>query len=143
LGGLESDGLYVKDQLNVYYGPVTATGQSCKDRNMVLIGPGAYDTTLAHELGHALSLHGNELDWGHSNQVPGMTPANIMWVGDSQARTHFTLGQVFRFNVNKVSVLNKNGPRLGPERDCAPKPPATAPDPDFECPGLALDWSRP
>jgi hypothetical protein len=143
LGGLESAGLYVKDQLNVYYGPVTVTGQSCDDRNMVLVGPVANNTTLAHELGHALSLHGAELEWGHSNDVPGMTPANIMWVGNSQVRTHFSLGQAFRFNVNKLSMLNKNGPRQGPERDCPPKPSETAPEPDFECPGLALDWSRP
>ena len=143
LGELESAGLYVKDQLNVYYGPVTITGQSCDDRNMVLVGPAANNTTLAHELGHALSLHGAELEWGHSNDVPGMTPANIMWVGDSKIRTHFSLGQAFRFNVNKLSMLNKNGPRQGPERDCPPKPSETAPEPDFECPGLALDWSRP
>jgi hypothetical protein len=143
LGGLESAGLYVKDQLNVYYGPVTVTGQSCDDRNMVLIGPAANDTTLAHELGHALSLHGDEQEWGHSNDVPDMTPANIMWVGDSQARKHFSLGQAFRFNVNKLSMLNQNGSRQGPERDCPPKPLEGAPEPDFECPGLALDWSRP
>ena len=143
VGGLEGEGLYVKDQLNVYYGPVTATGQSCDDRNVVLVGSLANDTTLAHELGHALSLHGNETDWGHSNDVPGMTPANIMWVGDSQARTHFSLGQAFRFNANKLSVLNKNGPRQGAERVCPPKPSSMAPVPDFVCPGLALDWSRP
>jgi hypothetical protein len=64
------------------------------------------------------------------------TALALLWVAVST-------GQAFRFNVNKLSVLNQNGPRQGPERECPPKPLSTAPEPDFECPGLALDWSRP
>ena len=138
--GLPGSGFYVKDQINVYYinSVFALSGASCEsDRNVILIGPLSNGATLAHELGHAFSLFGNESTWGHTNQAPGFTSDNLMWGGGADTRKHLSLGQVFRLNFDPESQLNRNPIRSGPERAC---PAMTATE---LCPPLKLDWVRP
>lgn len=69
-------------------------------------------STLAHELGHALSLLGPYLNFanGHTNHLDGFTRANLMWSsGDFRVRTgrtHLSVGQVYRMNLHPKSLLN-------------------------------------
>jgi hypothetical protein len=132
---LESKGLYVKDQLNVYYLPVPGTGMMCPDDpNAIFVALNKNLETLAHEFGHSLSLLG---DWGHTNTAPGFASNNLMWVRGDDVRDHLSLGQAFRLNVEDGSMLNVDGVRLEPTRPCAPELDTVA------CPPLALDWVRP
>ena len=132
---LESQGLYVKNRLNVYYLPVPGTGMVCPDdRNVVFMALNKKPETLAHEFGHSLSLLG---DWGHTNGVPGFAKNNLMWVRENDVRDHFSLGQAFRQNVDPSSMLNVNAVRQELTRSCALDADTPA------CPPLALDWARP
>jgi hypothetical protein len=122
----------------VYYTAYPTTGESCEgDRNVIFIGTIANIASLAHELGHALSLFGDTETWGHVNGVDGFTDENVMWGGGPATRDLFSLGQAFRFNVDIHSRLNVNGVRTGATRDCPAKS-ATV-----DCPALGLDWTRP
>ncbi len=154
---------YDSDRLNVYYLPsvvsvflgdgflrrtfgslfeeLEPTGISCgADRNIIIIGTDSNQATLAHEFGHAFSLHGGRDEWAHVNDLyPTFTDENVMWAGGPASRDVFTLGQSFRFNVNGISMLNENGVRTGQiERDCKPKD-GTNP-PNRKCPALDMDW---
>ena len=68
--------------------------------------------TLAHELGHALSLVGPHVDYndGHAF-LPEFALNNIMWAHNDpmlrKARSEFTAGQVYRMNVHQASWLNR------------------------------------
>jgi hypothetical protein len=128
---LEQAGLYVPGRLNVYYLPVPGTGMICPDdRNVVFIALMKKQATLAHELGHSLSLLGT---WGHTNGAPGFYKRNVMWVGELDVRDHFSLGQAFRQNLEPISSVNVNGVRTGRVRNC---PLTAATD---QCPRLDLD----
>ena len=136
LGALKRTFPPVATMINVYYvsqvnfseviGGVTYTthprGRWCdNDPNIVLIGE-YVDQTLAHELGHALSL-GHADDWsGPSTNVMFSQPVN---------RKDLTIGQAFRMNVNTGSRINVNGTRVGKTRTC--------PDlqKDYQCPDIA------
>jgi hypothetical protein len=66
------------------------------------------ETTLVHELGHALSLV--VPGTGHTDEVAGFGPNNSMWSGADDGgenpRDHFSLGQAFRMNMDRFSWLN-------------------------------------
>ena len=132
--------IYVANQLNVYFTDVPSTGASCEaDRNQIFVGTTANLATLAYELGHALSLFGDETTGGHTNGLAGFAKDNVMWGGGSVARKYFSLGQAFRFDADTRSQLNVNLVRSGPTRLC----PALPPFPVEACPELKLDWTRP
>ncbi len=118
---------YTAGQLNVYYlNNPGARGWSCGgDRNVVIIGAGADNESLAHEFGHAFTL-------AHTNTVAGMSPTNLMVTGGT-GRNNITEGQCFRVNANPGSMLNVNGVRTGPTRTCADGTTGRA------CPALSLD----
>ena len=86
-------------------------------------------TTLTHELGHVLGLLAP--DWGHTDNVAHFSHSNIMWHTDEDEstapRSGFTLGQVFRMNLDARSWLFRAG--FAPERrkrTCDPSGGSTA-----------------
>lgn len=107
---------------------------------VILISTNDYNvTTLVHEIGHVLSLNGSYLDGagGHTNGRPGFDIGNLMDKTDylpyRAARSHLTLGQLYRMNAHPHSWLNTI---LGTDlmtRSCA-----TSPDRGV-CPALAAD----
>jgi hypothetical protein len=144
---LREGDFYDPKRINVYYvsqpWPASAfyTGQNCKShRGIIFIGPAANVATLAHEFGHALSLFGGKKEGGHTEDVDGFDENNVMAGGGPPTRSHFSLGQAFRFNVDPRSWVNVNGLRSGPTQPC---PAMQPPEPDPRCPRLQLDWERP
>ena len=132
---LESAGLYLPGQLNVYYLPVPGTGMMCEDDpNVIFIGLNRKPETLAHEGGHSLAMVGAG---AHTNGWAGFDAHNLMWVDELDVRDHVSLGQAFRMNVDSASALNANGARVGPTRLC-PTDKISA-----DCPALGSDWARP
>ena len=77
---------------------------SVNDPKIIFVSLGsASDTTLPHEIGHALSL-------SHFNGGNMVSPTNVMCsgvtCGDLSNRRQLGLGQVFRANANAHSSLN-------------------------------------
>ena len=145
-----TDAAYVKGELNVYFvsdDVIKQNGLNCRnDRNVIFIGRHEMDDILAHELGHAFGLNNDgcrefrgvgrcsEAYSGHPNDLPNFDSfgvENVMSLGNSGTLS-FTPGQAIRMNLHSGSMLNVNGHRRGPTRDC-PGDLANA-----ECP--ALDW---
>jgi Metallo-peptidase family M12B Reprolysin-like len=114
--------------VNVFYliGQSGVLGQTCLDGNsaVILISQWSQSETLAHELGHALSLL-------HTNDVPGM-PADDLMMSPSMYPAALTTGQCFRANVNQISVLNSLSLRTEPTRVC---PDSST---DTQCPPLTI-----
>jgi hypothetical protein len=128
LNNLQTSNFYQAGRLNVYYVDGAFTALNCiYDRNVSVVGTQANNQSLAHEFGHAFSL-------GHTNNIASIPNTNVMH-GGGAGRTNFTEAQCFRCNVNTTSVLNTNGVRTGPTRNC---PDGTSSD---RCPDLALDPS--
>jgi len=114
---IKASGFYRPNQLNVYYVnslSLFARGRNCEsDPNIIFIARTADEGTLAHEIGHALSLsHPND-----SPAIDGIGMENIMYSG-ATGRTNLTIGQALRMNLNAKSMLNVNHVRLGFVRDC-------------------------
>jgi hypothetical protein len=143
--------------LNVYYvsasiaaGPftgrncaITRTPSECPgtqfgkgDGNVTYIGSEGNLATLAHELAHAFGLRPSVCG-GHTEHVAGFAADNLMQGAGSPLRSHLSLGQVFRMNVQKDAwggtMLIENGLRPGPGRECAPDKAGV------QCPALGLD----
>lgn len=141
LAALQISPAYVPGEFNVYYldlGIFSFTGANCStDRNVIFVSSAASETTLAHEFGHAFSMHGDESTGGHTNGHAGFGEENLMWVNGGSARTQVSLGQAFRMSLDSASLLNVNGVRSGPTRSC----PLLSSGP--ACPPLARDWVRP
>lgn len=98
------------------------------DKNTILVSTGLADNeTLAHEVGHALSL-------GHTDSFPAIPSTNVMKSG-GLGRDRLTEGQCFRCNVNPESAVNRSHIRTGPTRPC-PDGASSA-----QCPALSLDVS--
>jgi len=129
--GLITSAYYIESRLNVYYvdhiEPNLARGWTCVDRS----APGIIyvsindrvNTTLAHEIGHALGLQ-IPFD-GHTDPINGLDATNLMWsFQDVVVRENTTLGQAYRLNAERLSWLNGSAaPRPGqPTRDCGCNP---------------------
>jgi hypothetical protein len=114
--------------VNVFYfdGEFGVQGRTCRDGNsaVILISKWSGNETLAHELGHALSLD-------HTNWVPGM-PLDDLMMSPASFPATLTTGQCFRTNVNTNSVLNSLPIRTEPTRWC----PDSWSGPD--CPSLTV-----
>ncbi len=100
--------------VNVFYieGQSGLEGKTCMDGTsaIILITLWSGNETLAHELGHALSLQ-------HANGVTNM-PADDLMNSPSPYPAEMTVGQCFRANVNDVSRLNTMTIRTEPTRSC-------------------------
>lgn len=119
---------FVAGMINVYYVPQTPTvaagRNSALNRNIAMVANVHMPHTLAHEIGHALSLQHME---GYGNYD------NVMYPGSDSPTLLFTEGQGFRININPTSVLNTNQHRVGLTRSC----PHNAADP--LCPSVEFD----
>jgi hypothetical protein len=121
--------------VNVFYterDPGTR-GETCADGNSAVIIIGRWNAaeTLAHELGHALSLcHPN--DPGCYNSSPALSDQDLMNSPSAEA-AKLTTAQCFRVNVNSNSVLNQLSIRTGATRRCADS------DATLTCPPLSLN----
>jgi hypothetical protein len=117
-------------RLNVYYVPsikgermgyhFSESDSLPCGRNVILVDFTAPTTTLAHEIGHALSLeHTGSLpcsggDCSDGSEYPESSPPfnsyNLMWTdldsGQAEDRSLFSLGQVFRMRFESVSWLS-------------------------------------
>ena len=134
LADLQGSALYNANALNVYYINGAFTAANCvNDRLVVFVGNNANAASLAHEFGHSFSLFGGTATGGHTNNLAAFGNDNIMWGGGPANRDNFSVGQVFRFNIDNDSSLNTTGVRNGLTRDC---PALTT---NINCPGLALD----
>lgn len=145
--------LYDANRLNVYFVPGSAggwRGWNCYTDgypNVIYMSiAGESPASLAHELGHALGLQDSpEHMLGHTgagnNQlIVGFVYQNLMWTNlyDQQAleQSHFSIGQGYRMNMDKISWVNRAG--IVPGRvglTCHP----LAPRDSIPCPFLALD----
>jgi hypothetical protein len=117
-------------KINVYYiRSVNGNqGQRCLDGNsdVLLIGAAGNDSeTLAHELGHALSL-------GHWNDTQGFAGDNLM-LSPGSNRDSISIGQCFRANINVDSVFQRSGISKWASRTC---PDAAT---NSSCPSLAVE----
>lgn len=135
---------YETGKLNVYYvdrvlenGP-TAVGAWCGTfgrGGIILIENTAPISTLAHELGHALSLeHIDDVDLDADGRPDFEMWTNIMSTGSNPALTPtFSEGQAFRVNINERSFINAIGVRSDVIRHCA------AGEHNRVCPAVTLD----
>lgn len=162
--GIGADARYKKD-LNIFYAslPTNVRAEVCPPGpptaaygRVIYVNAGyeAY-TSLAHELGHALSLR-----WplgGHTHElgevIGGFDSSNLMWsTSDDDAaegRVHVSLGQAFRMNVDVRSWVNQGtrdptqtgSPRIRdvaePTEDCMCQDPYA--DTSEPCPRLSAD----
>lgn len=134
LADLQGSAFYNGNALNVYYVNGAFTAANCvNDRLVVFVGNNANAASLAHEFGHSFSLFGTTATGGHTNGLPGFGTDNIMNGGGPATRDHFSVGQVFRFNINITSSLNTTGARTDLTRNC---PALTV---NINCPPLELD----
>lgn len=143
---LRSDVGFTPGRINVYYiaeakNQLNQTGRGAwcgskvlvpspteDDKNTILVSTGLADNeTLAHEVGHALTLD-------HTNPFPSIPNTNLMNSG-GLSRDSLTEGQCFRCNVNDESAVNRLHVRIGPTRPC---PDGTS---SAKCPALSLDVS--
>jgi hypothetical protein len=109
---------------------------------LILVSADAINnSTLAHELGHALGQwHSAERD--HPDVPPprleGFDPSNLMWSSESDwgisLRHNLTLGQLFQMNLADFSFIKKSSNPPSPGLPCS-----TDPGSNWPCPFLARD----
>lgn len=111
---------------------------------LILISADAItNSTLAHELGHALGQWSSG-DKTHPDlpapQLPGFDPSNLMWSSETDwyvsLRHNLTLGQLFQMNLADISFLKKAKivATSGAGLSCSPDAASNTP-----CPPLAQD----
>jgi hypothetical protein len=135
--GLTAVGLFDESRLNIYvvsdsdrHGQFCGVdGSSSLAKQAILIGPLRYPETIAHEIGHALSLQDGEVINARHNLMHQ----------DSPERRAVTLGQCFAANVDKGSALTTWKPNGLKPRDCS----AVSACPDRTCIGCFTVASRP
>ena len=151
---------YTADAINVYYvdaAQTTDTSQNNMDGfdcfeqgapEMIYIGKSRKNSTLAHELGHALGLL--QPEYGHATNENGFSefqsPTNVAQQANIMAtytpiRNRFTLGQVFRMNVDERAWLNRvrsDGTRI--RSDDEPRLPCECSPLKGPCPPDSLDY---
>jgi hypothetical protein len=95
--------------------------------------------TLAHEIGHALSLKhaGASMNFAYYGWIESNLMRNGIWDP--------TIGQAYRANFNTGSWLNSSGLRGEPSKTCQTievnqRPDSPTRPPDWPCPLLQLDW---
>jgi hypothetical protein len=96
------------------HGYACPAGSDHKGRVIYLASQSYLVSTLAHEIGHQLSLRDPYIDFkgGHTNLVGSFRRDNLMWdppYGDVQVRSNrdrFSVGQVYRMNLHRQSWLN-------------------------------------
>jgi len=146
------DGMSVSAAVHVIY--VTAIegedrGFTClrddaarADGLMFIAVEGRAATTLAHEVGHLLSLLLPPAYQGHTNMLHGFDQQNLMWgrisLDIAEARDHFSIGQVYRMHFDDNSFLNYRGVRSGGTRGACPCNPYDDVGPPA-CPVLSKD----
>jgi hypothetical protein len=148
---------YTVDAINIYFINQNFTSDSLSDSSVdepdkhgyacyeqgapevIFMGTDHSNSTSAHELGHSLGL--NEPDYGHASPIAGFASEtkNIMVTG-TVLRDRFTVGQVFRMNVDQRAWINRETVagsqiRTGTTLDCACSPHAVEP-----CPPQTLDF---
>lgn len=129
---VQGSAFFTAGRLNVYYVDSAFTGVNCGlNFNINYIGTTSNIGSLPHEFGHAYGMR--PTNGGHVNAIAGFGNNNIMWGGGPATRNWFTVGQAFRLNVHTPSMLNANGTRTGPTRNCLPLTTSNI------CPALALD----
>jgi len=112
-------------------------------RNVIFIRENHADGTLAHEVGHALSLL--HVGYGFDLSDYDYADGNVMQdsafnPGSAQLLDHFTLGQSYRANFSADSWVYKGGLRTGTPKSCpALVQPGNQPE-NWPCPQLSLDW---
>jgi hypothetical protein len=93
-------------------------------------------TTIAHELGHALGPWEMSDSWGHSDGIVGVRSSNVLYSWHDYSvlapRTSFTLGQSFRFSLDRNALVRRGTP-VTLDR-CAQAAAAVTP-----CPAIAKD----
>jgi hypothetical protein len=133
----QNPSLYSPQRLNVYFVQAvvadeddTWRGYNCFEKkppgntagapNIIYISIARHSpTTLAHEIGHALSLQDPEGHTGSSHLLEeDFDLTNIMWTDldsrEARAQKHFSLGQAFRMNIDKRSWLNRGAAAITP-----------------------------
>ena len=124
---------FTDKHLNVYYveeinEPAGARGVWCPGPPpMILIKAHSAVETLAHEIGHALTL-------ADANPGDGLPADNLMNSGGDE-RSTITTGQCFRANLNKDSGICKMGTSKLPELNV----PCLEKNANKTCPALAFD----
>jgi len=127
--------VYVVDQVKL--GNLVAFGYNCFEfgapHAVYLSFSGHHEATLLHEFGHALMLRDDfaaskfcgHVGWMATSRCPDIGSDNVMWdvyenpENYAEVRMRFTVGQVYRMNVDERSWLNVSGIRSGqPARSC-------------------------
>jgi hypothetical protein len=111
--------------LNVYFTDMfncgfycDPAGMTCPDAHAAFVLGDAGVTVTAHEVGHALL--------GPDHWRGAEINENNVMLGDDSARTHLSIGQIIRMNVDRDSMLNVLSGQAG--LDC-----------DRHCPKITLD----
>lgn len=119
---------FEREAVNVYYHSTPdVSARCCQQGDMVFLPPGSPLGRLAHEIGHALGLRGDNdesgliYDDGHPDVLPEpnpFTPDNIMWRANAVLRHHLTLGQIAWMQGSERSILTRIG--KAPVQDALP-----------------------
>ncbi len=109
---------------------------------LILVSADAINnSTLAHELGHALSQW-HSADRDHPDvpepRLSGFDPSNLMWSAETDwgtsLRRNLTLGQIFQMNLADFSFVKRSKASAGPGLPCSSDAGSNSP-----CPFLARD----
>jgi hypothetical protein len=125
------------------------TGFTCPhhpDEGTIIImsASGVGNSTLAHELGHALgqwTMPAREHPDVPLPRVAGLESSNLMWSSErawgGSARRNLTLGQIAQMNFGEISFLKRARISNGDGLRCDPDPTREVP-----CPRLAKDFVK-